>query len=384
MGNLKYSVAIASIVTMLFISPYAEAATVIGPAKFTNNSTYTSGIDTRFKLFTSIDRVTLAQLPVACGSNPATAIFDGQNALFCNVTGGRRTVTYDVNSQNPGTLSPFGVHLYYGSAEVTPLYWSWSTGGASNSIYGTGTSAIFTPSIKPIFSNLSSKNNYVSILATYSTVGGKLYARCGTPVSVTRTFNGYSGARGFRGYSGHSPVLTWSGDQIAIDGSVTGPHLTGPAGSVTETQVRSLLATKGTGNLQQQGNADTDVKMEMLYSAGGTSLWITSGGLIFAKDSAGKITWGWDNTNKVMRFSSWSSASGRVSRTIDRFGQEKQYAANGTTLIFASTTTGRRKYYNRTTGNLYEHIEPDGTRTIYRPNGTTSMMKNYTAGRLVL
>jgi hypothetical protein len=32
------------------------------------------------------------------------------------------------------------------------------------------------------------------------------------------------------GKDGHSPVLTWVGDQIAIDGKVTGPHLTGPIG----------------------------------------------------------------------------------------------------------------------------------------------------------
>ena len=35
---------------------------------------------------------------------------------------------------------------------------------------------------------------------------------------------------GPQGPPGHSPVLTWSGDQIAIDGVVSGPHLTGPQG----------------------------------------------------------------------------------------------------------------------------------------------------------
>jgi hypothetical protein len=39
-----------------------------------------------------------------------------------------------------------------------------------------------------------------------------------------------AGGDGTDGADGHSPVLTWSGDQIAIDGTVTGPHLTGPAG----------------------------------------------------------------------------------------------------------------------------------------------------------
>lgn len=289
-------------------------------------------------------------IPVACGSDPATAIFDGApgvNSLFCNITGGRRTVVYDTNAQNPGTLSPFGVHLYYGSAEVTPLYWSWSTGGASNSIYGSGTSATFTPQIKPAFSSYSSKNNYVSLLATYSTVYGKQYARCGVPIAVTRTFKGYSGSQGATGADGHSPVLTWSGDQIAIDGSITGPHLTGPAGSVTEAQVRTLLQTKGTGNLQQQGNADSDVKMEMLYSTGGTSLWITSGGLIFAKDSAGKVTWGWDNVNNLMVFSNYSYGSARKSATIDRFGQITRYAKDGTTVIYRDYTSAKAIWYSK-------------------------------------
>lgn len=38
------------------------------------------------------------------------------------------------------------------------------------------------------------------------------------------------GPAGSNGVDGHSPTLTWSGDQISIDGVVSGPHLTGPAG----------------------------------------------------------------------------------------------------------------------------------------------------------
>jgi hypothetical protein len=41
---------------------------------------------------------------------------------------------------------------------------------------------------------------------------------------------GTQGPQGPAGTDGHSPVLTWSGDQIAIDGVTTGPHLTGPQG----------------------------------------------------------------------------------------------------------------------------------------------------------
>ena len=42
---------------------------------------------------------------------------------------------------------------------------------------------------------------------------------------------GATGTTGTTGTAGHSPVLTWSGDQIAIDGVVSGPHLTGSPGA---------------------------------------------------------------------------------------------------------------------------------------------------------
>lgn len=42
---------------------------------------------------------------------------------------------------------------------------------------------------------------------------------------------GDTGATGAQGAAGHSPALSWSGDQIAIDSIVSGPHLTGPQGS---------------------------------------------------------------------------------------------------------------------------------------------------------
>lgn len=49
--------------------------------------------------------------------------------------------------------------------------------------------------------------------------------------------------QGPAGVDGHSPALTWTGDQIAIDGSATGPHLTGPQG-----------ATGSTGSAGPQGS----------------------------------------------------------------------------------------------------------------------------------
>lgn len=50
---------------------------------------------------------------------------------------------------------------------------------------------------------------------------------------------------GTQGPPGHSPVLTWSGDQIAIDGAVTGPHLTGPKGATGATGARGATGATG-------------------------------------------------------------------------------------------------------------------------------------------
>lgn len=43
--------------------------------------------------------------------------------------------------------------------------------------------------------------------------------------------DGQDGKDGDRGEPGHSPTVTMTGDQITVDGTVIGPHLTGPAGA---------------------------------------------------------------------------------------------------------------------------------------------------------
>lgn len=45
---------------------------------------------------------------------------------------------------------------------------------------------------------------------------------------------GPQGPPGEAGSNGYSPILTWDDDQIAIDGTVSGPHLTGPPGEPGE------------------------------------------------------------------------------------------------------------------------------------------------------
>ena len=56
---------------------------------------------------------------------------------------------------------------------------------------------------------------------------------------------GATGTTGATGAAGHSPVLTWSGDRIAIDGALTGPHLTGQQGATGATGAMGAKGDKG-------------------------------------------------------------------------------------------------------------------------------------------
>ena len=72
---------------------------------------------------------------------------------------------------------------------------------------------------------------------------------------------GIQGIQGVAGEAGHTPVLSWSGDQIAIDGIVSGPHLTGPSvGMASFDGLEGLACTNG-------GNAGA---ISIQYAAGGT------------------------------------------------------------------------------------------------------------------
>lgn len=50
------------------------------------------------------------------------------------------------------------------------------------------------------------------------------------PIGLTGADSTVPGPQGTAGTPGHSPVITMSGDQIAVDSVITGPHLTGPQG----------------------------------------------------------------------------------------------------------------------------------------------------------
>jgi len=68
---------------------------------------------------------------------------------------------------------------------------------------------------------------------------------------------GEKGEKGDKGDKGDSPVLTWSEDQIVIDG-VAGPHLTGPQGppgppGAPASDTKAVQSTSVTGYHPQTG-----------------------------------------------------------------------------------------------------------------------------------
>jgi len=227
------------------------------------------------------------------------------------------------------------------------------------------------------------------------------HAKTPIPVPCIDIMDGAPGAAGAAGPAGLTGSIS-AGTTTTLDPGqsayvvFTGPSTArtahfgipkgaqGDPGTLTQSAVFGAIDEQSNLPLLLQGNADNDVKAQLLYASGETSLWLTSGGMIFAQDKAGRISWGWNNDSREMVFSNYSYGSARKSMTIDRFGQVKQYGGNGTTLIMQGYTSGRVKRFHPISGLLAEHIEPDGKRTLYRPNGTTPMMINYTAGRLVL
>ena len=87
---------------------------------------------------------------------------------------------------------------------------------------------------------------------------------------------GEQGPQGVPGTDGHSPVLTWSGDQIAVDGIVSGPHLTGPQG------VQGLQGPQGEQGL---AGADGSDAAQLVYiqqtrpaESGPWAWWVTDAG----------------------------------------------------------------------------------------------------------
>jgi hypothetical protein len=71
---------------------------------------------------------------------------------------------------------------------------------------------------------------------------------------------GPTGPQGATGQAGHSPVLAWSGDQIAIDSVVTGPHLTGQQGA------QGPQGIEGPAGIPLGVCSDSDTKTYQLFT----------------------------------------------------------------------------------------------------------------------
>ena len=65
------------------------------------------------------------------------------------------------------------------------------------------------------------------------------------PVGLGVGQKGDKGEAGATGTPGHTPTLTWSGDQIAVDGVVSGPRLTGPQGVQGVQGVQGIQGVQG-------------------------------------------------------------------------------------------------------------------------------------------
>lgn len=87
---------------------------------------------------------------------------------------------------------------------------------------------------------------------------------------------GPQGEQGVPGNDGHTPTLTWVGDQIAVDGVVSGPRLTGPQG------VPGAQGTAGdqhvfVQDMQPNFNGLTGIWLQTGMANDGFTIWFEDG-----------------------------------------------------------------------------------------------------------
>jgi hypothetical protein len=145
--------------------------------------------------------------PTAKGydGRPGANGYDGRPGappLFCNMTGGTRSITYDAVGLNPQpAMTPYQYILYVGGQVVTALRQIWSTGAGI--VTGSSAGISFTPTVN---SSYSPGNNYVAVQATYSSsaaTGGKRFCQASVPISVTKI-----GPQGIKGDPGSNATVT--------------------------------------------------------------------------------------------------------------------------------------------------------------------------------
>lgn len=386
----------------------AHAVRIDNPHSVTPPQVFGNPTGVRYPKFTGSGNWQWERPLEACGSNPATAIYDGapgRDSLFCQFSSltGNTAITYDKNGLNPlpSSLTSFILKVYHGAVEVvaqTITYW---TGGSSNRVYGSGTgSRSFTASIKPRYSQYSS-NNQVFAMAMYSSIYGKQYCRTSAAIAVNKIGgDGGAGATGPAGpvtnisvgtvtnlVSGSTPYVTFTGTttaKLANFGLVRGAD--GDPGTISQGQILDKIKEVSTAVLERSTNgADTDVLFQIKDSAvaHNVRLFITASGLIYSKDANGKVRWGFDSVNNKHIMGNYSAGSPRRNYEVDTFGQVRRFATNGTTVIYQSYTTGREKWFS-TAGKLQRHKFPDGKVITYRPDGVTPAFTNNTSAAMVI
>jgi hypothetical protein len=186
------------------------------------------------------------------------------------------------------------------------------------------------------------------------------------------------------GAPGTNVVVTDTGTPSAAIFNFTIPRgADGDISNITQAQILAKIAELSTGILERRSNGtDDDVLIQVKdVSIGNVRFFVTGKGQLVIKDSNGYFRFAFDPATNTIRL---KDVSNKTRLEIDTLGQLKQYAADGTTKIFETYTSGRQKAYNRTSGKLTWMVDPLGQRTEYRPDGVTPRFQTFTAGRTVL
>lgn len=234
MGSFVYS-----LIAVLMLTTVADAATVVGQP--------------RFSMYSAHVQLQLDGLKNSGGVRG----YDGRNgydgrpgvaALFCNISSGTRSVTYDAAGINPlPTITPYQYVLRAGGMLVSALRLAWSTGVGALS--GTGSGSSFTPIIS---ASNTFGNNYIQVQLQYSSgslTGGKRFCVASIPIAVTRV-----GQTGLKGDPGANV-------------SVTEPTI-----------IAAFNTTASNSKLVLQATSGTQPKLDVKDSAGNTKYYINSDG----------------------------------------------------------------------------------------------------------
>lgn len=291
--------------------------------------------------------------------------------------------------------------LYRTITKTGPTYQEAADYRESSSLPGGSINSL--PASSVTFTSYTANRVWTNVQQAITETNRLMPVVCGTN-PLTAVFDGAPGATGATGATGAAGAAATIGvgavntveNNVAAAVRNTGSSLAaifdfdipkgkdGDINNITQSQIEAKIAESGGSLSKRSISADTERLYKATRYAGTLGLYITGSGLIYALDTAGKVTWGFNPDTKMMRMGSYSTNSTRNNFTIDNYGQITRYATNGTTVIYKSYSSGREKWFSATTGKLQAHKEPDGKFTRYRPDGTTARYTDYTAGRLQL